>query len=153
VPAIFWGPGRIQPGVISGIGSTLDIFPTFSKLAGVPLPGERVYDGYDFSPVFDGDHESPRKEMIYYHDDKIFAARKGDFKLYYYRNNPTGYPEKMEKLQPYQLFNLQQDPSERFNIAEKHTNIIVEIEDMVKKHQATVKSPASELDKVLVKKE
>ena len=43
-----------------------------------------------------GDHESPRKEMIYYHDDKIFAARKGDFKLYYYRNNPTGYPEKLK---------------------------------------------------------
>ena len=153
VPAIFWGPGRIRPGTISGIGSTLDIFPTFLKLAGVSLPTDRSYDGYDLSPVFDGDHQSPRKEMIYYHDDKIFAARKGDFKLYYYRNNPTGYPEKLEKLQPYQLFNLQQDPSERFDIAANHANIIVEIEDMVKKHQATVKPPASELDKVMVKKE
>ena len=99
VPAIFWGPGRIKPGIISGIGSTLDIFPTFSKLAGVSLPTIESYDGYDLSPVFDGNHQSPRKEMIYYHDDKIFAARKGDFKLYYYRNNPTGYPEKLEKLQ------------------------------------------------------
>ena len=91
--------------------------------------------------------------MIYYHDDKIFAARKGDFKLYYYRNNPTGYPEKLEKLDAYQLFNLQQDPSERFDIAEKHASVISEIEEMVRKHQATVKPPASELDKLMVKKE
>ena len=117
------------------------------------MPTDRTYDGYDISQVFDGDHQSPRKEMIYYHDDKIFAARKGDFKLYYYRNNPAGYPEKLEKLQPYQLFNLQQDPSERFDIAANHASIITEIEDMVKRHQATVKQPASELDKVMVKKE
>ena len=37
VPAIFWGPGRIKPGIIFGIGSTLDIFPTLSKLAGVSI--------------------------------------------------------------------------------------------------------------------
>ena len=153
VPAIFWSPGRIKPGIISGIGSTLDIFPTLSKLAGVPLSNDRVYDGYDLSPVFDGNHASPRKEMIYYHDNKIFAARKGDFKLYYYRNNPTGYPEKLEKLPSYQLFNLQQDPSERFNIADKHASVITEIQDMVKRHQAGVKPLASELDKVMVKKE
>ena len=153
VPAIFWAPGRIKPGVISGIGSTLDIFPTLSKLAGAPLPSDRVYDGYDVSSVLNKNDPSPRQEMIYYHDDKIFAARKGDFKLYFYRNNPTGYPEKLEKLDALQLFNLQQDPSERFNIAEKHPSVVSEIEELVKRHQATVKQPASELDKMMVKKE
>ena len=34
VPTIFWGPGRVKPGVISGLGSTLDLLPTFGKLAG-----------------------------------------------------------------------------------------------------------------------
>jgi arylsulfatase A-like enzyme len=146
VPAIFWGPGKVKPGVISGIGSTLDLFPTISKLAGVALPNGISYDGYDISSVLRDNVPSPRKEMFFYHDDKIFAARQGDFKLYFYSNNPTGYPEKLEKLDSYQLFNLQQDPSERFNIADKHAAVITEIIEMVKNHQATLKPSASQLD-------
>jgi len=146
VPAIFWGPGKVKPGVISGIGSTLDLFPTISKLAGVALPNEISYDGYDISSVLRDNVPSPRKEMFFYHDDKIFAARHGDFKLYFYSNNPTGYPEKLEKLDFYQLFNLQHDPSERFNIADKHAAVITEILEMVKNHQATLKPSASQLD-------
>ncbi|HEX6225184.1 MAG TPA: sulfatase [Chryseolinea sp.] len=151
VPAIFWGPGKIKPGVVSTLGSTLDIFPTLSKLAGIPLQDDRIYDGYDISPVFSGSVPGPRKEMIFYHDDKIFAARKGDYKMYYYSNNPTGYPEKLEKLGAYQLFNLQHDPSERFNIADKHPEVIKEIETMVETHQSTIEPSASQLDRVLVK--
>ena len=51
-------------------------------------------------------------EMIFYHDDKIFATRKGAFKLYY-KNNPEGYRRQLEKPGHLQLFNVQQDPSER----------------------------------------
>ena len=152
VPAIFWGPGNVKPGLISGIGSTLDLFPTISKFAGVALPKNIAYDGYDISPVLKSNSQSPRKEMIFYHDDKIFAARKGDFKLYYYRNKPTGYPEKLEKLDSYQLFNLQHDPSERFNIADQHAGIITAILEMVKIHEASVEPSASQLDKVIAKK-
>lgn len=152
VPAIFWCPGKIVPSVISGIGSTLDFLPTISKLAGAPLPSDREYDGYDLSPVFNLQDKSPRNQMIYYHDTRIFAARKGDFKLYYYRNNPLGYPEKLEKLEPYQLFNLQQDPSERFNIAPQHPDVIAEIEKMILAHKATVKPPESQLDRILVQR-
>ena len=84
--------------------------------------------------------------MSFYHDDKIFAARKGHFKLYFYSNNPTGYPAKLEKLDSYQMSNLQHDPSERFNIADKHAAVITEILEMVKNHQATIKPTASQLD-------
>jgi len=85
--------------------------------------------------------------MIYYHDEKIFAARKGDFKLYFYKNNLAGYPQQLEKLESLKLFNLQQDPSERFDIADKHANIVAEIEKMVQVHQATIVPVASELDR------
>ena len=34
-PGIFWGPGNIKPGVITELGSTMDLFTTFSTMAGI----------------------------------------------------------------------------------------------------------------------
>ncbi len=152
VPAIFWSPGRIKPAVISDMGSTLDILPTLSKLAGVDLPIDRQYDGYDLSEVLMSQKQSPRNDMIFYHDEKIFAARKGPYKLYFYRNNPIGYPEKLEKLESKELFNLQHDPSERYNISDIHPEVIKEIEAMVRAHESTVVATESQLDHVMVRK-
>lgn len=47
----YW-KGQIEPGSRSGeVVSSLDLFPTASALAGVPLPADRVYDGRDMSDV------------------------------------------------------------------------------------------------------
>lgn len=152
VPTVFWGPGNVKPAVISKMGSTLDLLPTIGKLAGVRLPNDRIYDGFDLSTVLKGENISPRNEMFFYHGTRIFAARKGAFKMHFYKNNPLGYPEKMEKLETYQLFNVQHDPSERFDLAEKHPEVLKEIEAMVLNHQATVKPVQSQLEKKIVEK-
>ena len=41
MPGISWWPGTIEPGVVSGIGSTMDLFVTAASLAGVELPADR----------------------------------------------------------------------------------------------------------------
>lgn len=150
VPAIFWGPGRVKPGVVSKMGSTLDLLPTISQLAGVQPPRDRVYDGYDLSPLLKGEDASPRKEMFYYHGTRLFAARKGDFKMYFYSNNPLGYPEKIEKLPAYTLYNVQHDPSERYNLADKHPEVIRQIEQMVRQHQDKVQPVETQLEKRII---
>jgi len=147
VPAIFWAPRRVKPDVVSQLGSTLNLLPTLSQWAGATLPTDRVYDGFDLTPVLYGKGESPRKEMFFYHGTRLFAARKGPFKLYYYKNNPAGYPEKMEKLETLTLFNLQHDPSERFDLAAIHPEVIKEIEALVARHKATVVPAKSNLEK------
>lgn len=152
VPAIFWGPGRIKPGVVSKMGSTLDLLPTISKLAGTKLPQDRTYDGYDLSPLLRGENANPRQEMYFYHGSRIFAARKGDFKMYFYSNNPMGYPEKIEKLASYTLFNVQHDPSERYNLADKYPGVISQIEEMVLRHQSKAEPAESRLEKRIVQK-
>jgi arylsulfatase A-like enzyme len=87
--------------------------------------------------------------MFYYHGMRLFGARKGDYKLYYYANNPMGYPEELEQLESVQLYNLQHDPSERFDLADEHQDIIEEIETLVEAHKDTVTPVESELDKVI----
>ncbi|WP_057940234.1 sulfatase family protein [Algoriphagus resistens] len=151
VPAVIWGPGNVKPGVVSKMGSTLDILPTIVSLAGAKIPQDRLYDGFDLSPVLKGENQSPREEMFYYHGDHLFAVRKGDFKLYYYSNNPAGYPEKLEKLEMVTLYNLVQDPSERFNLADKHPEVIQEIEVLAKKHQEKMVFGETQLEKVIIK--
>ncbi len=152
VPAIFWGPGRIKPAVISKMGSTMDLFPTFSKLAGVAVPTDRVYDGYDLSGILMGKNENPRNEMFYYHDQHLFAARKGAYKLVYYSNNPLGYPQKLEKLATPLLYNVEHDPSERYDIAAQNPEVIRDIETMVQEHLKNAKPAKSHLEKRITSK-
>lgn len=149
VPAIFRWPGKIQPDIIHDeIGSTLDLLPTISRLAGVPLPDDRKYDGYDLSPVLITEEDvSPREEMFYYHGLRLFAVRKGDYKLYFYKNNPRGYPQVLEKLENYQLFNLQHDPSERFNLAGESPEIVEELLELAGQHTETMEPVENQLDK------
>ncbi|WP_250149307.1 sulfatase [Flagellimonas sp. 389] len=146
-PAIFWSPKLVKPEVVSKMGSTMDLMPTFMHLADIELPKDREYDGFNITPVLKGEDENPRNEHFYYHGTILFAARKGDYKKYYYKNNPMGYPERMEKLDTPELYNVQLDPSERFDIAKEFPEIMVVIDEMVNTHRATIVKPESELDK------
>ncbi|MBN7812424.1 sulfatase [Algoriphagus sp. H41] len=146
VPTVVWGPGNVKPEVVSKIGSTLDLFPTISSLAGAKMPEDRVYDGVDLSPAFRGEKGAPREAMFYYHGDRLFAVRKGDFKLYFYSNNPLGYPEKLEKLDKAKLYNLAHDPSERFDLIDRQPEVVEEIQALVKSHQATMSFGQTQLE-------
>ncbi|MFC4871948.1 sulfatase-like hydrolase/transferase [Negadavirga shengliensis] len=119
-PAIFWMPGTVKPGVISKMGGTLDLLPTISNMAGTSLPEDRLYNAYDLTPVLTGEDAGPRKELIYYHGTRVFAARIGAYEAVYYSNNPQVCPGNMQKLDKPRLFNLSVDPSERFDLAEEH---------------------------------
>lgn len=147
VPTIIWGPGNVEPGVVSKIGSTLDILPTFSKLAGVEIPVDRVIDGYDLTGILKGENINPRKEMFYYHDDILFAVRKNEYKLIFYKNNPNGYPHNVEKLDKPSLFNLSHDPGEKYDISEKFPEKVKELSDFANDHKASFELSESELDK------
>lgn len=152
VPAIFWAPGKIKPGVITDMGSTLDLLPTIAGLAGVNVPADRPYDGFDLTGVLRQGAASPRDEMFYYHGTRIFAVRKGDYKLHFFSNNPIGYPERMRKLDTLRLYNLQHDPAEQFDVAAQHPEVIREIQALVHQHVASLDSVGSQLEKRIITK-
>jgi arylsulfatase A-like enzyme len=146
-PTVFWWPGRLKEGTISEMGSTLDLYPTIVSLAGLDLESDRTYDGYDLTDVLLNQGSSERDEMYYYHGTRVFAARKGGYKLLFYKNNPDGYPEQVEPLEKLQLFNLAVDPGEQYDVADERPDIVEEIQEMVQNHVASVEEVASQLDK------
>lgn len=133
-PTIFWSPNHIQPGIITDLGTTMDLFTTFSKIIGVDLPTDRELDGYDLSSVLFHKEKSPRKEVFYYRERELYAVRLGSYKAHFITKE--GYGNTKEYLEIPLLFNVDQDPSERFNIAQAHPDILEDIQNLVKEHQA-----------------
>ena len=143
-PTVVWGPGIVSPGVVRGMGSTLDLLPTFCALAGVEPPGDRVLDGYDLSPVLRGEGESPRQEMIYYRAGKVRAARVGPFKAHWVTQTEYRGLAPVPHDPPL-LYNLEEDPSEKFDVAARHPEILEQITARVEAHKRTVEPVRDQL--------
>jgi arylsulfatase A-like enzyme len=167
-PAIAWRPGTVPAGAVSHeLASTLDLLPTFAAQAGAELPKDRDLDGYDITPLLlepagvdagvnragvgagvnrrGHAARSPRQEMFYYRGFELMAARLGPWKAHFQTQIGYGQPQ-AEKHETPLLFHLDQDPGERFNVAEKHSEILVEIESLVARHRAGMKPAASQLE-------
>jgi hypothetical protein len=70
-PTIFWAPGSIKPGIVTDLGTTMDLFTTLSNLAGVPIPDDREMDGVDLGPVLFDDYgvfTHPQLCFAHYYD-------------------------------------------------------------------------------------
>ncbi len=147
VPTIFWWPGTIQPGVVMDMGTALDMLPTFAALAGVSLPDDRVYDGYDLSPVLLNEASSPRDSFIYYRGEQVYAARRGAYKAHFITQGAYGSGRERTEHEVPELYNVEIDPAERKDIAEEHPDIIAEIRAMVERHKATVEPVENQLTK------
>lgn len=145
-PAIFWGPGIIKPEVVMDLGTTLDLLPTFCGMANVELPGDRIYDGFDLSNVLSGTGDSQRDVVYYYRGTQIYAIRKSEYKAHFITQGEYGGP-KLAVHDPPLLFNLYVDPSEKMNVADKHPDILLEMEKIMKDHKASLVPVENQLEK------
>jgi arylsulfatase A-like enzyme len=145
-PAIFWGPGIVKPQLVMELGATLDLLPTFCSLAEIKLPYDRLYDGYDLSPVLTGTGGSPRSVVYYYRGTEIYALRKGAFKAHYITQGEYGPPAKTVHDPPL-LFNLEVDPSEKVDIAESHPEVLLEMQKLLDQHRSTLTAVENQLEK------
>lgn len=137
VPAIFYWPGHIQPAVVAGMGSTLDLLQTFSHLAGASAPTDRTLDGFDLSSSLLHGAASPRELMFFYRDTKLFAVRKGPFKAHFY-TQPSYGDKTVTAHEPPLLYNVDIDPGEKFDIAAAHQDLVAELRAEADKHLAGV---------------
>jgi arylsulfatase A len=139
VPAIFWWPGTIKSGVVTGIGSGLDLLQTIATIAGGDAPRDRVLDGHDLTPTLLGKAPSPRQTLFYYGGSTLNAVRRGPYKAHFTYGavsgrgaNPAAAPRAAE------LYNLDEDPSEKFDIAGRHPGVIGELRAIADAHSKTV---------------
>ena len=141
VPTVAHWPAQIAPGrVDNSITSLLDLMPTFSAIAGVPVPDDRVIDGVDISGVLtaeQGEGKNPTLQFYYMSSTStdIIAYRKGDWKLKLPRSGLPKWIDSVLKTDRYahdlMLFNLKDDPSEAHNIAQQHPDRVIEMQQVI----------------------
>ncbi len=147
-PTAMWAwPKQLKSGVVQQMGSTLDLLPTFAGLIGEKVPSDRIYDGYDLSPVLLGTGPSPRKEMFYYHGEQLFAVRSGQYKAHFKTKTSYVKGQKMVEHNPPLLYHLGHDPSEKHNIAKDHPEIIEQIKQLAEQHRKGIKPVENQLTK------
>ncbi len=84
VPAIAWWPGVVKANEVNrSVVSSLDIFPTLLHWGNVKTPSDRILDGADISDVLTGKKESAEDIIYYYDSDKLYALRKGPWKIFF----------------------------------------------------------------------
>ena len=122
VPMIVRWPGRIKAGSVSEHQAAhWDAMPTIMELIGAADATPKTIDGISYAPALLGQEGQKRHELLYWELGRKQGIRKGDWKAV--RPNPG---------QPVQLFNLKDDVSESKDMAEKHPEIIKEMQELLK---------------------
>ncbi|MDH5382419.1 MAG: sulfatase [Cyclobacteriaceae bacterium] len=146
-PTMFYWKGKLKNGVVDGMGSTLDLLPTIASLTGSKLPSDRILDGVDLSETLLKGTESPRKSMIYYWGDELYAYRSGKYKAHFITHERVYRDGKKEFREVPALYDLETDPGEHFDIGEQNADIITKIREEVEKHKQTIDSVENQLVK------
>lgn len=149
VPGIAWWPGKIAKNTINtNPAGTVDLFPTALALAGVEMPADRTYDGRDLSAVLFKGQTMPERPFFYYRGTRIYAVRRGQWKMHLLTQTGYGQPNPDVRNPPL-LFDLNRDPGESFSVATNHPAIVAELREEVERHRATVKPVPNQLEEVL----
>lgn len=128
VPAIMWWPGTIPRGTVcTEFMTTMDILPTVAALSGGKTPNDRIIDGFNSRSLIIGKRgaKSPYKVFYYYNADQLQAVKSGPWKLFLPLRKFVQHPhfKKGEGEKPL-LFNVENDISSAYNLAEKYPKIV-----------------------------
>jgi putative membrane-bound dehydrogenase-like protein len=128
VPTIVWQPGTVPAGTVCDeLATTMDLLPTFAKLAGGGPPSDRRIDGHDIAPLLFGadDAKTPYEAFYYYHQDQLQAVRSGPWKLFLEIENTAGHPHFGKGMPPQDLLlNVVDDIGSEHNVAAAHPQVV-----------------------------
>ena len=134
VPCLMRWPGRIPEGTVCReIAGTIDLLPTFARLADAPLPNAKI-DGKDISDLMFGESGAETPHEVFYHYDggnRLMALRSGKWKLMLAQSYSSPIPgtgglpgNGQRKTIELSLFDLENDIGETTNLAEKHSEVV-----------------------------
>ena len=129
VPCIVRWPGKVPAGRVSdAIFATIDFMPTFAKLAGFKVPGDRLIDGVDQTDLILGKSEKGARDSFFY----VNAVRKGKWKYLKAQHCMHGYARDRNRKEVEELYDLEADIGETTNLAEKHPEKVAQLKALLK---------------------
>ncbi|MDD4107977.1 MAG: sulfatase-like hydrolase/transferase [Prolixibacteraceae bacterium] len=130
VPAITKWPGKIEAGsVIDTRLWSLDLLPACAKIAGAPLPQDRVIDGMNPMPVLTGKTEYSPHPTLFFEYSNFAALHWADWKIIRERSD-----------QEWQLYNLKEDISESNNLADQRNDLVTHLSSVFNQKKEEIQS-------------
>ena len=140
VPCIVRWPGKVPSGRVSdAIFSTLDFMPTFAKLTGYEVPGDRKIQGIDQTALLLGESEKGRETYLYTHMSHVNGVRKGKWKYLKPEQKVAGYARDLKRAKVEELYDLEKDVGEKENLAEKFPGKVKELRKLMRELSPTEK--------------
>lgn len=132
VPFIASWPAEIPQGIeVDASAMNIDFFPTFLKMAGVPLPEDREIDGVDMLPVLKGEAtEALHDELYFVKGKKVMGVRTKDNFKYIDRHNSDNGSYWMAKQGPF-LFDMNHDLNESYDNQAHFPEKAVKLRDLL----------------------
>ncbi|MFM8579565.1 MAG: sulfatase-like hydrolase/transferase, partial [Planctomycetaceae bacterium] len=154
VPCVARLPGMIPAGRVCETPlMTIDLLPTLATVSGSPLSTDasgrlavsgRTIDGHDRLSLFTGVQPAAKVEepvyCFWYAANELQAVRQGPWKLFFphvtvsmegQQSGRGGFPGRYKKLEVGKwLFNLDDDPGERTDLAASHPDIVSRLESI-----------------------
>ncbi len=125
VPAIARWPGRIPAArTTDELATSLDLFPTVLKLAGVEPPDIRL-DGRSILPLLRGRGPSPHRSLFWCWRDE-FLMRQGRWKLIQYKDGHLA------------LYDLERDVGETTDVAAEHPDVVKRLSPSLAEFRDTI---------------
>ena len=142
VPFVAHWPGHTARGASSGeLVASMDLMPTFARLAGARLPNDRVLDGHDVWPILAGESgaRSPRESFLYYDGGRLEGVRDARWKLWFGREARSARPGAAAEESAASrataagpaapvLYDLDADVAETTDVASLHPDIVERLE-------------------------
>ncbi len=131
VPTVMWWPGHIPAQTTcEELATTMDLLPTFARLAGGDTAKLGPVDGHDIRPLVLGtdNAKSPYPSFCYYDQDQLQAIRSGPWKLFLPLETFSKHPH-FRRGQPAEplLFNVVEDVGSTTNVAAQHPAIVARL--------------------------
>ncbi|MBT5812809.1 MAG: sulfatase [Opitutales bacterium] len=138
-PCVMRWPAKMPAGqVCDEVVSTMDFMPTFAAISGGQSPTDRVIDGKDITPLFEGrpDAQSPHEAFYYFNRGDLQAVRSGRWKLHFPHSYRAGKGKRPSHGIPVpyshpkiglSLFDLEADIGETNNIADQHPDVVARL--------------------------
>lgn len=133
----FWlrWPNQVQRGSsCDDVVSFLDMLPTLSNLAGAKAPTDRIIDGLDMSATLKQEPPPTREALYYFYGWSVSAIRVAEWKLH------IPYQQGVHSAQKHQLFNIEADPNENYDLSSEYPDRVRTLRGMAKRCDREIKS-------------
>jgi arylsulfatase A len=135
VPFLISWPAEIEPErVIESPMATVDVLPTLCNLLGLSGSSEKGFDGEDIMPTLLAEESVPHGPIWYFDGYILNAVRQGKWKLH--RRRQTWGAERFAQMSLPQLFNLEIDPGESYDLSSRHPEVVAELMALMETFEA-----------------